>query len=470
MHRLRIHSALALAGALGLAACGGGEEASPDAVEKRLQDTLPGLIDSTVAASAFVGESALMTDIENGLSMLDSTFADALPFFADDGALPAALEDEEEVDGQSVTDDLVEIIFTEENYEGDGVYRLPIELFCPDEPADPECVDFFTQAELRLRAEFAGDGLDFTLLVGPDRAAPIALELRSNRASLVGDLAEAAAAVEHLASISGEEVDVPEVFEGVAAVSLIAHGETDVSIEVAIREAIRVEGTFPDVGPVAFSTAAAEPLAAVRLDGVNERLTASYDLARTQLSLPWSAVDAESLATGTFAIDWAGSSATLVLEAGADSLVIENIGFGDGTSTVKLDEFVLLSADFNADHGRRAALTIAPTDALPTFTFDPAFDLAIGVDLSPLADAGDEVPAYLLGESYRVTLDGTMPTMQPVESADGLDGALKIVSGQLTIASSADQVVVPAGECLVADAYVAGENEILGNLAAGACP
>lgn len=464
-------TAVTLATALLAAACGG-EEADPSTVQTRLDATLPGLVDSTLASTGFVADSALLAQLSDGFAALDTTFA-ALPFAGDEEPLPAELDDDGELSGQELVDFLVENVFTEEAYEGDGVYLLGPELLCPtdfDGAIDPECADLVTQAELRIRVALAGDGLDFTLLVGPDRAAPLALELRTDRASLVGDLAEAAAAAEHLASITDGELELPDVLEGVVALSLIVHGAEDVSVELAVRQPIRVEGSFPEVGMVAFSTAAADPLASLRFDGPNQRLTAAYDLGRTRLQAPYSAIDPLSLASGTFDLDLQGASATLVLEDALEALVVANIGFGDGTSTISLDEFELVALDFNAEAGRRMALTIAPTDALPSFTFDPELDLALAIDLTPLADAGDDVPSYLLEEQYTVTADGSMPTLQPVLAADGTSGGLRVASGNLRIASATDEVVVPTGACLLADELAPGEHEILGYLASGDCP
>lgn len=470
----RFNALVAGLGAMALAACG--SEASPDEVEPRLEATLPALIDEVANGTGFLEESQTMDALFASLDSMDGAFSD-LPFTGSDEIepLPAADGDGDAPSGDEIASALADQVFNEDNYEGDGVYGIPAELLCPTDPDTgslaPDCVAMVDDAELRIRVELAGDGLDFTLLVGPDRNAPVVLELRSDRASVAVDLDEAAAAAEHLSSVTGEDIELPDTLEGTVAVTLTVHAPKDVSLAVAIREDVVIEGSFPEVGNLSFSSAAADPLAMVRIDGSAERLTALCDLGPTSLSMPWQSFDPSSLATGDFHLDWQGASARITLEEGDQSITIEDIGFGDGTSTVSLDEFTLFALDLNASAGRRMAVTISPTDALPSFTVAPEMDLSMTFDLGPLAGAGDDVPDYLIDQSYSVRMDGSMPTAQPVESADGTEGALSIVSGTLTIDSSeADAIVVDAGSCLVADPLESGEHPVLGYLAAGSCP
>jgi hypothetical protein len=481
MHRRRLPLvSLSLSSLLGLlvaAGCGGGEEADPDAVNGRLREMLPGLVDPTTRSIEFAGESTALTGLKGSMSAIDESLN--LPFSispidlsSDDGAVAVALPEGEE-SGEDVAESLAQRLFTAENYEGDGVYRVPLDMVCPadDETGevDPECAEEWERAELRIKAEIVDDGVDFTLLIGPDRSAPLALELRPARISVVVDLGEAADAIRFLAP----EAELPEVLEGVVAVSLVVNGPDDVSFELAVREAARVEANTAD-GRISFSTDARDPLASLRIEAAARRLTALFDLGRTQLSMPNQMNDEASLAGGTWAIDWRGLSFTATAQDGADEIVIDNIGLGDDTSTIKLDGTQLVGIDLNPSDGRRAKLTVRPDPAggLPIVTFEPGLEVLIDVFLQPLADAGDLVDPWLLDDSYRIALSGDAPATQSIEPDEvaGTPGALRIARGQLAIESDSASITVTTGQCLLADTVSEGEHPLLGGLAAGTCP
>src|SRR6188508_3091650 len=186
-----------LAFLLGAVGCGGSEEADPDAVNARLRAVLPGLVEPTSQTIEFAGESTALAGLGDSMAAIDDSLG--LPFSiapidistSDDGALAVALPEGEQ-SGEEVAETLAERLFNADNYEGDGVYRIPVDLVCSadDETGemDPECVEQWERAELRIKVELADDGLDFTLLIGPDRSAPLTLELRPGRISVVVDL------------------------------------------------------------------------------------------------------------------------------------------------------------------------------------------------------------------------------------------------------------------------------------------
>ncbi len=475
--------------ALSLAACDsdpGG--ASPAETQQGIQTHLPGLIDSTMESSGFLETNEAWNNLGASFGALDQVMA-PFPGFgpAPLEPVPAALGDEEGPSGQEIADNLVAELFNESNYEGNGTYAIPGSMVCPDVEVwdeqnpdgfsyevDQACLDGLAALELRIHVETAGDGLDFDLLVGPGKANPLTIELRSDRVTLASDLAEVKLAVEHIASVApseGEAIDLPQVMEGVVALSLVQHAAQDISIELAIRQELKIEGSLPGFGDLSFSSAAAEPLAALRLNGVAQTLTASIDLHRTQISMPWSAFDEFSGATGTLAIDWQGLSATVELgDSTSDSLfAIRNIGFGDGQSTVKLDDTTLLALDLNADSGRRFDLLMdaIPTEGLPTFRFVEEFKLELLTDLTPLAAAGDEVEASLLAQTYTIEVEDGM---QAVEGFDA--SGLKAIGGAIRIGSSAsnENVEVTVGQCLLSSPVEVGEHELIGALSAGPCP
>ena len=262
--------------------------------------------------------------------------------------------------------------------------------------------------------------------------------------------------------------------DGSFSVSLTRNGEEDTTIALAIRRPIRLEGAKADGTEFAFSTAAKNPLFGLRAQGIERRLSVDLDIGVTTINIPWNEFVEESVATAMADIDWKGLSGSVVLEDGMSNLVFSNLGFGDGQSTIKYDGQTVFALDLNKQTGRRADVTITPADpALPQFEISPELDLEMRWYLQPLADLGDEIESYLLDDSYRIKFGGSQPTIQPVAGSIETDsGALKVVSGNLTIsATGTAAIVVDAGECLRGDdAVTPGEHEILGQLTVATCP
>ena len=122
----------------------------------------------------------------------------------------------------------------------------------------------------------------------------------------------------------------------------------------------------------------------------------------------------ESDIAGLFSLDFGGLSAATTLRPNDQSLTISNIGFGDSTTTMKLDDHVLFAMDLNAELGRRYSMTIAPTaNGAASIQFDPGFDLTLAYDQTPLAAAGEVVEDFLLNETYRIAFTGDNPTAEP---------------------------------------------------------
>ena len=235
MIRLRATSfALSLSFAtlsIGLTACGG-DGAGPEETQARLRATIPQVTQASDNALALLDEMPAMDWMNESLDAASVSFA-SLPIEfpslsgedgEDGGAFVAAIsktfvdgEDGEEIEA------LIALIFNEQNYEGDGYYRLSGAALCgesSDTGVDAECAAEFDSLEIRFRAVLAGDGLDISLAVGPERAEPLVLELRSNRIALVIDLGEGKKAITHLAKLTGEEVELPRVMEGSLAFEL----------------------------------------------------------------------------------------------------------------------------------------------------------------------------------------------------------------------------------------------------------
>src|SRR5262245_46102676 len=105
-----------LALALVATGCGGGEEADPEAVNARLHEVLPGLVDPTNQSIDFAGDSTALAGLGDSMAAIDDSLN--LPFSiqpisistTSDGAVAVALPEGEQ-SGEEVADSLAERLF-----------------------------------------------------------------------------------------------------------------------------------------------------------------------------------------------------------------------------------------------------------------------------------------------------------------------------------------------------------------------
>src|SRR5205823_1331504 len=141
--------------------------------------------------------------------------------------------------------------------------------------------------------------------------------------------------------------------------------------------------------------------------------------------LPWKAVSPDSLASGTLALDLRGATAAVTIADGQTSVKLTGLGLGGGTSSIKLDGASLLAVTLNSGSGGKFDLEITPPNP-PSLAVTPEFDLSVAFDLRKLADAGDSVDPAFLNDTYRFQLNGTGPSVRPVDGTTTFPGGLKV--------------------------------------------
>lgn len=482
------HSWLAAiaAASIGVAGCGGGDSdgASPAEAQQRIQATLPGMSAALTQSMDRWAEDQTLSSLSQSLGTIGASFERLFPGIVseDEAEFPVGLAgllpaegDEEGLDIGAQIEAMAEVIFTAENHEGNGIYRLRGASFCEiDGVVDAECAAELDELELRIRATKAGDGMDIGFRIGPDQDEPLVLELRSDRLSVVVDLADVKDMIVFLNS--DPDAELPTVMEGVIAFSLLVPAENQVEIQASVRERIRVETDSSGSGSaMKLETEARDPMYSVRMG--EDALVMAVDVGRTRVTGPWSGIygDGSDTVEGDLDIDWQGMSFAIELQAGSDVLAVNDIGLGDGTSTIKLDSATLLSVDLNKDSGRRFDIELALDEAgLPRLTMDPGIDLQVSYDLAPLADGGVLVDAPLLSSSYSFVVRGEKPTLQPVEAdaIAGFPGGMRVISGEIEISAAgvAEALVVPEGKCLIEGIPDPEAHPLMGALAAVDCP
>lgn len=488
---------LALFACATLLACGSDKEEPKAATQQDLQQRVPPLVIGVVDESA---DAIQMVEQSPSWDLLGDTLSVAFPSDTGTVSVPGALARarsavrrlyiehllaqtlEDRSAGQRATEFLLDELFA--NYEGDGVWRVDGAAICAEECSgglpgpgtgpggfscmpDPTCLQQIADMEIRIRITLGPQGgLDFTLIVGPNRDEVLMIELRPESIKVSVDLAAVKGAITHVASVLGEMPMLPDVLEGRGSVTFRVNGRRDVTFEAAVEQAIRVEMNLAE-GPFKVSLDATDPTLQVRVRDADPVLAVRAAVGRIQLSGP---LDQEI--TGLLAIDVAGLSGEMELGRSAESVTIRNVGLGDQTSELKLDGQRLLGVDLNAEDGRRLAVQVTPEGESARIALDPKLDLGVDTRLQALADQGQDVPEYFRGQTYRLLVSGP-PVVVPIEETATTPGALKVVEGMLELSSNLApgmSVVVGAGMCLVEDMAAPGEHPLLGRFAAAACP
>ncbi len=384
---------------------------------------------------------------------------------------------------ESLVRTLRERILIEANLESEtstsATYRLGPDVLCSESDApvvtgsdpelDPDCVDQVTRLEPRLVLTSPSEGdIDVTLQLGAERHEPLTLSLYQHSLGVKLDLEATLAVAREFGD--DEELEGIQELSGVLELRLVENAARDYSLELNVLEALEAV-VDSDGDSLSASLGASSPAWDVRVDGNSQTLSAGVDLAAFRLVGPLRAFaslfggdDVEDSSGAPYGVDLppvpepeprsytgiidlflAGLSGRLSYTANTDVIAIDNLGFGDATSTLKHDDHTLLGLDLNAASGRHVNLRVSPTDNGAEISITPSFDLRVALAFHYIADQFDGLADYLLDDTFRVWFAGDAPALRSV------DGQLQVTAGSLHVESSANpsaNVVVDAGMCL----------------------
>lgn len=319
------------------------------------------------------------------------------------------------------------------------------------EPADPDCVSQVDDAEIRLVVTSPAAGnVDVDILIGPNRANPLSLEVHQDLLAAEADLGGIKGAAAHLSTISGEPLDLPSTFEGRARVELSAPTDTQIKGSVSVLQPIKVAD-----GDFSLSLAQSLPLYALTLDGAAETLLGEMNAGAIDGLFPvTSYVWDETTGTETessydLGFHIGGATGTMLLDAATEALAITGLGLGDTTTTFSVDGNEVVAIDLNPADGRTIDLDIAsPSEDVVTVEVSPKLDLSIAMKFAAAAAVLGEVDDWMLDDVLRIKLDGAAkPAVQMAgEQMEVLDGTLTMSLDNAGITHT-----VSAGQCLLDD-------------------
>jgi hypothetical protein len=329
-------------------------------------------------------------------------------------------------------------IFTDANNLGDGIYKVPPELFCTTttvdslgntvSTVDPDCVNRVTTAQLRVRVEEDDATLRFSLQVDANHDEPLSFALVHTSLAITIDLDDASHAMIALAQALGGQAPNAAMSGAVTGKLEIlgdAHARASLSIDRAVSVKFADAGVPLD-GPDAtrFASAAAQVLS---IEGDANAPLFAVDLGLGETTVHTSTTD----------LDLGGATANLSYSGGS-SLTIDHISLGTKTTTMAKNGVQGLAIDLNANDGRALSATVA-TDAsgTETLTVTPKLDLQIATDHAAL---GDTPPVY---DVVRVLLDGAL-------SGTSGSGVVRVNSGSFAITTNpaAFGFAATAGQCV----------------------
>jgi len=405
----------------------------------------------------------------------------------------------------------------------DGGADRPADDMEIEEESGPDCAEMLDKVSVRVKVESYTQGnLDVWILFGADMVNPIHIQLYKDMLAFEVDLAKAKAVVQMYVDAFAEEGDedfLPDVFQGIVRIELKKIDLDRFELTYSVKETVKVAVTqgkdqySVEVAPGSVSAEADKTAATLAWNANVGAVTVKLPY-QTWIDMTWGEDEeggeytdgdekvppvpeepADDITdgseppqvSGTLNIFVAGLTGEMVVDTKAETIGITGLGLGNAASTVKLDAKTLLAIDLNKDDGRKFDLTFSLDGEDLVLGTKPLFDLALTFGMKAVAAEFEDLPSFMLDETFSVLLDSaTEPTIKLfAEGDDGEDPAsfLQVVKGKLTMKSTAapDQtVVVEEGQCLSGAEEPPFDEEdppadkpelhdILGELIAGEC-
>jgi hypothetical protein len=351
-----------------------------------------------------------------------------------------------DIDTDALVDELEQELFTDANYLGNGVYRVPASLVCEsstyDETTgettssiDPDCAAQLDQEQLRIRVTGDGDGIRFFVQIDANHDEPLSVYLAHDELDVTVNLDDATDAMIAMALLLGEEApnaNLSGEITGSVHILGTAHARLALSFGRAISVEVADAGIGLDSDAAYRFTSAAGEIIGVELDASAPSGAFDLGLGATTVHVPGDELDpaARDIALG-------GATVNASFQGG--TLSLDHISLGSTTTTVSVGGQQAIAIDLNAGDGRtlNATITTDPATGDETIEVSPRFDLVTTTDHALL---GDEAPMY---DTTRVQIDGSLRGSE-------LTGQTEVLSGSVTVTTNPAEYgfTASAGQCI----------------------
>jgi len=315
------------------------------------------------------------------------------------------------------------------------VYRVPPEQVCAQDSGHPnaDCLRVLTAHPVRFVAtSHARDQVTLTAQFGTRRLSPLRLDLTADRVEADLDLAVwRDVVIEYGADMEIDASSIPADVEGVIH---LAAGATDLAISSALGA--HVGGT---VEGESFMVAVGPMSLALDVDTAGHVAIGSVDIASIDIEAPL-AWGAEEGATGQLALALHGLRGQFNYAALTDTLVVDDLSFGNAPATLSLDGVQQISFDMNAALGHQVDASFRYLRQEMEIAVSPSVEASLDLSMDRLAQQVDLEP-WMINDSIRLRFDGaTSPTVRVGGEAEMIG---RVVSGTLVIGS----MTIGADEC-----------------------
>jgi hypothetical protein len=427
------------------------------ALNQHVDDLLRGLADST-AALDMTDSTTVATGAVNSATGSSSTSSatgsiDDLP-----KSTAKTLDELLHKAVQEAKDHVFREEFVESKDGNKVVYKVDPAAVCD---TNSECLQKLTANPVRFAVTAnTDDSLNVTLLVGQDQHSPATALLSSQKLSVRADLAEILAVIRLFANAQDQQ-NFPDLLDGVVEYSIEKLGDHEFAISAAVIEKVDVKVGQAKGKPVEVTLQPSNPTMELTINAATNTLGYALNYGAVDVKVAGAAVcgsdskcgDKEK--NGTFSGHLGGYSAGFTVSKGAEALTVSNLGLGNDTAYVALNNDRLGTLDINPKDGRKFSMTFKKTAEGTLVTFDPALDIKLAIMLNKLSDSLKvDMPAWLSNEIFEVMLGGaaTPSVLVPTAASDtgGNKSQLKVVNGKLSLSESSlsSPVEVAAGMCL----------------------
>lgn len=325
-----------------------------------------------------------------------------------------------------------------------------------------DCVEVLDKMQVRLVVTSpAVDTFNVAVQTGVNRINPLNLRVAPDKLGLEGDLGAAKASLEQLkAAMNLTELELPASASGKISANIERLADKSYKATLATLAPVRITDAAMDI-----KLDVANPAATITLNGNTKQLTYAMDLAAIDIKLPFyeytvrevevtdedgfTYTDYEQLrgAQHSAQLQLGGLSAQITLDGLQNTIHATDLGLGNATSRLLIDQEEVFSVELNPTQGRRVDLSVDDSGAKPILEIKPALDLKMIFAMAKLQDKLQDldVPGWMLNDTLTIKADGANPIRIEPQPND----SLKVLAGALTFSSLTQQKThnIQANQC-----------------------
>ena len=416
-----------------------------------------------------------------------------------------------EIELSEVRDDLVSIVTdrlmvaSTATVADDGLsvsYAVDAEFLCSEDSDEDEsdedlaereadeadCADRLASNPLTLdvMSDAAGD-VNVDVMVGETPVNAISLQLHDDQISARIDMENLGTLVG--AFISPDDFEMPRAMEGTFAFEIRQDGDRAYSARFAVPEAIHATAD-DDQDTFALNIGQHSAPGQISFDGIAGVIAGQLAIDAMDAAIPWQIIvdmfyDDEGETewvcetneeTGmeeceevyiepeeapdvdeAFIMTLPGVTGVIDYTSSDDAFVLTNLGLGDETMTISVDDATIVRVDVNPDNGRRLDFTFDSPDGTDLgLAFSQDFAAQVEFAWNQVSDAITDLPDVLFGDTIGVEFAGAeAPQLRIYETESDEEGEVdthvQMARGQLTLWADAmdEDVVITEGECFV---------------------